>query len=175
MRRETLEELVGKSYSIRQIAIETEKSPTSVRHWLAKYGIETERTRGLRQSALARNNNLEEVELECRNHGKVTFRADKKGTYRCVRCRTEAVIRRRRKLKERLVEEAGGCCVICGYDRCIGALSFHHLNPEDKKFGLAEGGLIRSLERSREETRKCALLCSNCHAEVEAGITKLSI
>jgi hypothetical protein len=30
--------------------------------------------------------------------------------------------------------------------------------------------VARSLERCREEARKCVLLCANCHAEVEGGI-----
>ena len=44
-----------------------------------------------------------------------------------------------------------------------------HLDPERKEFGIALRGVARSLERAREEVRKCVLLCANCHAEVEAG------
>jgi hypothetical protein len=87
----------------------------------------------------------------------------------------DAVARRRRKVKATLVAEAGGRCVICGYDRCIGALAFHHLDPSRKEFGMAAGGLARSLSKSREEAAKCVLLCSNCHAEVEAGISPLPL
>jgi hypothetical protein len=84
------------------------------------------------------------------------------------------VSRRRRKVKAILVTEAGGSCVLCGYDRHIGALEFHHLDPAQKKFGLSMGGLARSLERARAEARKCVLLCANCHAEVEAGAADLA-
>jgi hypothetical protein len=87
----------------------------------------------------------------------------------------EAVARRRRRVKEALVAEAGGRCLLCGYDRCIGALAFHHLDPGSKEFGLAAGGLARSLSKSRAEAAKCVLLCSNCHAEVEAGISPLPL
>jgi len=65
--------------------------------------------------------------------------------------------------------------VVCGYDRCIGALAFHHLDPRLKSFGMAAGGLARSLSKSREEVAKCVLLCSNCHAEVEAGLVSLPL
>jgi len=63
--------------------------------------------------------------------------------------------------------------MVCGYDAFIGALEFHHIHPAAKSFGLAQGGLTRSLELVRAEARKCVLLCSNCHAEVEGGFRAL--
>ena len=79
----------------------------------------------------------------------------------------------RRGVKLRLVAEAGGRCALCGYDRFSGALQFHHVDPETKRFGLAERGLTRSIEVVNAEARKCVLLCANCHAEVEAGFRTL--
>ncbi len=97
----------------------------------------------------------------------------RKGTtsWRCRKCQTEAVSRRRRKVKTLLVEEHGGHCVICGYDRCVGALDFHHVDSKQKSFGVGNAGMTYSLERMRDEAKKCVLLCKNCHAEVELGIT----
>lgn len=60
--------------------------------------------------------------------------------------------------------------MLCGYDRCVGALHFHHLDPREKRFQLSFAGLTRSIDAMRAEARKCVLLCSNCHAEVEAGV-----
>lgn len=40
----------------------------------------------------------------------------------------------RRKLK--LIEEMGGKCEICGYDKNISALEFHHKDPSQKSFQL---------------------------------------
>ena len=40
----------------------------------------------------------------------------------------------RRKLK--LIEEMGGKCEICGYDKNISALDFHHKDPSQKEFQL---------------------------------------
>jgi hypothetical protein len=82
-------------------------------------------------------------------------------------------VRRRRRVKHTLVTEAGGRCRLCGYARSQAALVFHHVDPSAKRFGLAGGGMTRSLARAREEARKCLLLCANCHAEVEAGVTTL--
>jgi hypothetical protein len=110
----------------------------------------------------------------CAIHGEVEFvqRGDT-GTWRCVRCRAEAVTDRRRRVKTILVEEAGGACACCGYDRCMAALQFHHLRPDEKRFSLGRQGVARSLEKARAEAAKCVLLCANCHAEVEAGVLGL--
>jgi hypothetical protein len=85
----------------------------------------------------------------------------------------ERVSRRRRKMKLMLVAEAGGRCVLCGYDRCVSALHFHHVDPATKRFHLSMQGATRSLASVRAEMSKCVLLCANCHAEVEAGLTNL--
>lgn len=69
-----------------------------------------------------------------------------------------------------MVERFGGRCSLCGYGRCVAALHFHHLDPTRRTFGLAQRGSTRSIERLVVEAEKCILLCSNCHAEVEAGI-----
>jgi 5-methylcytosine-specific restriction endonuclease McrA len=94
------------------------------------------------------------------------------GYYRCAKCRRERVARWRRNAKETLVAELGGRCAICGYDRYVGALEFHHRDPSEKRFGLSVRGITRSIATLREEASKCVLLCSNCHAEVEAGLTR---
>lgn len=98
---------------------------------------------------------------------------EERGYYRCRQCRVEAVARRRRKVKLILAKEAGGRCRLCGYNRCLAALEFHHVNPKTKSFGLSRRG-ARSISWLRSEASKCVLLCSNCHAEVEAGTAKLS-
>jgi len=89
--------------------------------------------------------------------------------YRCRRCLGEAVTRRHRKLKRLLVEESGGGCVVCGYTRCMGNLHFHHVVPAEKSFEIQMGS-GKSLAAYREEARKCALVCADCHGEIEAGL-----
>jgi hypothetical protein len=85
----------------------------------------------------------------------------------------ERVSTRRRKVKEILVDEAGGACAICGYKRFAGALQFHHLDPEDKEFAISRNGATLGIETLRAEAAKCVLLCANCHVEVEAGLASL--
>jgi hypothetical protein len=50
---------------------------------------------------------------------------------------------------------------------------FHHLDPSATEFSVSRRG-AHSIGRLRAEVRKCILLCSNCHAEVEAGMVELS-
>jgi len=98
---------------------------------------------------------------------------EKAGRLRCKRCRSDAVAESRREQKRILVEEAGGACLICGYNRCLAALQFHHRDRKTKLFALSRQGVTRSLDEARTEAQKCDLLCSNCHTEVENGVAEV--
>lgn len=169
-----LESFVRAGLSIAEIAEVLGRGKASVRHWLKKHALPTEPGSRRKQAREARQLGLCSVKRSCRRHGNTDHYLDHRGYYRCRLCRQEAVVRRRRKVKEILIAESGGCCQLCGYDRCAAALEFHHLNPGEKQFGVASRGLARSIERVRAEVRKCILLCSNCHAEVECGFSSIS-
>lgn len=64
----------------------------------------------------------------------------------------------------------GGCCQICGYDKYVGALQFHHLDPNEKDFSLSKTGRTYVWDDVKKELDKCICLCANCHAEVHAGL-----
>jgi transposase len=163
-----LESLIARDMSIAEIARAVDRSKGTVRHWLAHHGLKTRPQRdGI--STRAANAGNATVIRECSRHGMTPFWLEGRGYYRCKRCRMERVSERRRKLKLLLVAEAGGRCVICGYDRCVAALHFHHVDARGKRFHLGMQGATRSLAAVRVEMAKCALLCANCHAEVEAG------
>jgi hypothetical protein len=70
----------------------------------------------------------------------------------------------RKKQRLLIKKEAGGCCSICGYNKCPAALHFHHL--QDKTQGVSIVLKAKGILAAREESRKCVLLCANCHAEV---------
>ena len=63
-------------------------------------------------------------------------------------------------------------CLICGYKKCARSLHYHHINPDKKLFNISLTYKIGK-EKREEELAKCVLLCSNCHGEVEEGITKI--
>lgn len=171
--REQLAELLDAGASIATMAEALQRSPTTVRYWLGKYGLETQRTLRLKESRAAKEAGVAVVMLVCRHHGRTDFAIEGRGAYRCLLCRRAAVMQRRRKVKAILVQEAGGACALCGYDRYVGALHFHHREPTNKAFALSGLGVTRSIGRARAEAGKCVLLCSNCHAEVESGAVGL--
>jgi transposase len=173
---ERLQPLVEAGMTIAEIAAEVERSKATVRHWLGRHGLRTKNTRGRRPAELgarAKEAGLLAVNMRCIRHGETEFVLEGRGHYRCKRCRSESVARHRRKVKETLVAEAGGCCVVCGYDRCLTALAFHHLDPGDKRLAISQNGVTLSLDTIRAEAQKCVLVCANCHAEIESGAASL--
>ena len=73
-------------------------------------------------------------------------------------------------LKKDMIKYKGGCCLNCGYDKYYGALTFHHLDPTQKRY---EWKQMKFLHRKvvKRELDKCTLLCNNCHAEEHATLS----
>lgn len=76
-----------------------------------------------------------------------------------------AVKKRRKAVRNKAIATLGGKCSVCGYDTCIEALEFHHLDQNLKEFSISQNGHSRSWERVEREIQKCILLCANCHRE----------
>ena len=72
----------------------------------------------------------------------------------------------RRNRKKLLVKISGNKCNICGYNKAISALQFHHIYPEQKQYGLAQNGTCHNLDKDLSELKKCILVCANCHREI---------
>lgn len=171
---EALQRLTTEGASLREMADELGRSVSTVRYWLRVYGIgRTAGSRRRKAAVEARKAGKRYAMLDCRQHGVTRFVLENRGSYRCMQCRQERVTEWRRHVKRRLVDTAGGACVVCGYDRCVSALQFHHLDPAQKSFALSRQGVTRSFAAAQAEARKCVLLCSNCHAEVEAGLVEV--
>jgi helix-turn-helix protein len=172
--RDLFTEIVACDLSVRDMADVLDRSPTTVRHWLRRYGLESGPTRRRAAVAAADRDGTREIQLLCGRHGP-TRHVRRSDGFRCARCEAARVVAWRRKVKRILVEEAGGACLLCGYAECHAALQFHHLDPATKSFALSREGVTRSLARAREEAEKCVLLCANCHAKVEAGLAQLPL
>lgn len=170
---ERLRVLAEQGLSIRSMANELGLGYSTVRYWLRRLDLETDRMVRRREGEAAQKAGLRRAYLKCPKHGHTAFFARPEGGFRCARCNTAAVSERRREVKRQLVKEAGGKCRICGFAEHPAALQFHHLDPSTKSFHLSCQGHSRSIRRMRAEAEKCVLLCANCHAQVEAGAREL--
>ena len=108
----------------------------------------------------------------CNKHGETEFYYNKKyNKYICKKCNQLNVNLRKRKKKEELVAYKGGKCEICGYDKCIDALEFHHVDENSKDYNISFY-LSRSIDVLKKEADKCILVCANCHREIHHEINK---
>jgi len=81
-----------------------------------------------------------------------------------AKCNSCMVNLRRFMIKERCLKFKGGKCENCSYDKSKRALSFHHIDPKEKDFNIANAH-CKTWELIKVELDKCKLLCSNCHME----------
>lgn len=168
--RAELEPLVTEGLTIEGIAQRIGVSDSTAKKWLKHHGLRTRGAQRRKMLTEMRRTGKTDAQLECRKHGMTRhISVSSERRLRCTKCRAEAVSRRRRKVKEMLIGEAGGKCILCGYCRHSAALQFHHVDPATKSFGLGVRGITRSIAKLRAEAAKCVLLCANCHAELEVG------
>ena len=78
--------------------------------------------------------------------------------------------------KVEFINLKGGSCNLCGYNKNITALEFHHRDSSTKDFSID----IRKLANTKKETlllelEKCDLICANCHREIHAGLVDLEL
>jgi hypothetical protein len=97
-------------------------------------------------------------------------RAEKQGKYK-----GKYIVRFRQRQKQKAVQYKGGKCSICGYDRSIRAMKFHHIDPKEKEFGISAEGVTRSWAAVQLELDKCLLVCGNCHDEIHDGLIDTSL
>jgi len=103
----------------------------------------------------------------------ITFLKGKQLKYCSIKCKNKnhqsytAQKSRGFQRKIQIIHKLGGKCTVCGYNKNIAALIFHHLNPQKKKFKLDVRSLSnRNIDQINTELKKCKLLCHNCHAEI---------
>ena len=78
----------------------------------------------------------------------------------------------RKEFKLKAVEYKENKCIVCGYNKCITALEFHHRDPKEKDFEISNSyrynGKIEG--KIKEELDKCDLICCRCHRELHEQI-----
>jgi transposase-like protein len=157
--RDQLVALVDSAMTVAAIAAELGVTVVTARRHLARAGLRTARTRRLETGATAKEAGRLTTTLHCGRHGETAFVLEGCVFYRCKRCRSDRVARRRRAVKAILAAEAGGCCAVCGYARYLGALEFHHLDPNEKRFEINTTGATMSIGALRVEA-KSAFFCA---------------
>lgn len=86
----------------------------------------------------------------------------------CYECMPDGIQLTRGAFLAKIKESRGGKCQRCGYNKCIKALEFHHLDPSKKDFTISNDHF--KLTEAVEESKKCILLCSNCHKELHDNL-----
>jgi len=92
-----------------------------------------------------------------KNHeqNKAQSRKDKKNAYKL----------RKEYLNNYKISKGG--CERCGYNKCLDALDFHHLDESTKLFNIRDPkARTMALSKLIEELNKCIVVCSNCHREI---------
>lgn len=46
--------------------------------------------------------------------------------------------------KKRIIYVMGGCCALCGYDKCSDAMELHHIDPTKKTLHLAKNFFVET-------------------------------
>ena len=69
--------------------------------------------------------------------------------------------KRRREKEAELVQASGARCANCGYAGAAAALDFHHRDARTKEFSISK--FSGSWEQLVAESKKCDMLCANCH------------
>ena len=76
-----------------------------------------------------------------------------------------SVVRSQRRKKLFAVAAFGGKCQVCGYNKCVAALEFHHLGEKKER---PQYVILRwAWERAKKELEQCIMVCANCHREIE--------
>lgn len=160
MEKEILEKLIEKKLSTRAMAEILKCSQTNVNYWLRKYGLNTLFISTDKVCIICESSLKGKQTSFCSKKCKGESYTSKANNYICQKERSI-------KRKMFLINEKGGKCEICGYNRNYAALCFHHKDSSDKVFTLDSRKISNTnLNSLIKEAEKCKLLCHNCHMEI---------
>ena len=167
MTKELLIEMINKGLSLNQISKETGKSLTSVRYWAKKHKVSfpNKPFKEIGKKDYGEHRFCPRCKKNCDITDFYNRRGKEHSSVYCKICTNSQTIERQRNLKKLMVEYKGGKCEKCGYNKCIWAFDFHHINSEDKDFNISNISTL-SWEKVKKELDKCIMLCANCHREL---------
>jgi len=141
---------------------EKEKKRQNCKDWYQK-----NKKHLLKERKVYFNNNKEKIlkhKKEYFNKNKTKIMGYQKEYYSSPNVRARYNSRRDVK-KKALIDYKGGKCEICGYNKCMAVLVFHHRDEKKKSFNISQK-VGQKLSNLKKEADKCMLLCANCHREL---------
>lgn len=132
------------------------------------------RTIRVKNQALATKQGIDLNIKQCLICGKSFKPVDKNANQRtcCYDCMPQGVQLQRSGFLDLLRKQRGGKCQRCGYSAYLGALDFHHIEQQNKDFTI--GNRDFRLAECIEESKKCVLICANCHREIHNGLWNIN-
>lgn len=173
--KEKLEKLIALNYSTYKIATELKCGQTNVRYWMNMFGLKTTPISKYGNKMTKYKIGDEKVCPKCNRKlliCKENFYIKKSGGGVhpwCRECNNAISLSKQRDMKIKAVSIMGGACQICGYNKYVGALDFHHKDPNVKEYNISQLRTY-SFEKLKIELDKCLCVCRNCHAEIHAGL-----
>ena len=166
MNKEYLENKLAEGFSTNQIAKELKITGAGVRYHMKKWNLHSQHL-SIQDKACYRTNTHKECPRckEIKTLDKFDRRSN--GNIQSY-CRVCINVNRYSLIKQHkitLIQEFGGKCIKCNYNKNISALEFHHLDPKTKDFHFSSTKTT-NIDKIRKELDKCILVCANCHREV---------
>lgn len=173
MEKEILEKLVNENKSINEIANILDKTISSTRYWIQKYGFKTNGKTGIKteryEYCVICNTKTINGKMYCSDNCK-SKRYYKNNTTKCLDIDKNS----RKTFKLLALDYCGNKCKNCGYAKNSAALSFHHIDPNEKDFKFAGIRSTTLKEEHKKELDKCITVCENCHMTIHDSIEKLN-
>lgn len=172
MNKELLEQYIVERKTLNEMANIHNVDESTIRYWLKKYNLKSNNKRGPKTtntngSCKVCNKSTENNKMYCSSNCKV-----KQYYINNPDSRLSKNISDKNKVinfKLAALKYCGESCKLCGYNKNISALTFHHIDPNEKDFAL--GGVrikkdqLLTIEQ-KSELDKCITLCNNCHTIV---------
>ena len=157
MEKQILINYINQGLNTWKIAEKLNTNQTQIRNWLKQYDLKTKRTvnKLLNQKQCPKCQEIKPLD---------NFYQSSKSSSYCKNCISNHNTLNRQQVKQQSINYLGGKCIKCGYNKCIAALEFHHLDPNEKDVDYANYKWIFS-DKLKSELDKCVLLCANCHRE----------
>jgi len=180
MNKELLEEYILANKTLNEIASIHNVGKSTIRYWFKKYNLKSTNKPGPKTTNTSScckvcNKTTENNKMYCSSNCKT------RQYY--INNPNSTTLAKKFSDKNRVIafklaalKHCGESCKLCGYNKNISALSFHHVDPNGKDFGLG-GTRLKKDELTIEqkfELDKCITLCNNCHSTVHYNHNELN-